>query len=511
LRYVAVVAAPLAAVAVLVAAPSASALTTGTLTQVPDHPWAGTSKACDAEIAASTSAGSVNYPGSEVEPYVAVDPQNSSNLVAAFQQDRWNDGGNNGDVAVVSGTGGTSWTVSSNQAAFSICAAGTTGTNIFDRSSDPSVAWSSDGNTVYQAGLAFNANGPAFGGSSSVQVSTSTNDGSNWGTPVVVQQDNSFTVLNDKEWITADPTMPGNAYLVWDRLVSPSTTANPDAFTHTPAFKGPALFSKTTDGGKTWSPSKIIFDPGQFNQTIDNEIVAPAAGPAAGDLLDGFVLIRNKPFKPGHNPFSIDVIRSTDGGATWSGPTTVSSLDLAEVSSLTGQPYRTGDLLPQFTSDQSGNLYVVWQDGRFGPNGLAKVAFSESTNGGTTWSSPIEIDGAPAFAAAFTPQITVNSDGTIGVTYYSTQNASAFSTGGGTDEYIVDCSSNCTSASSWTGQTLLSTSGTFDMTTAPNAGGFFVGDYEGLTPSGSTFDPFFVMAQPIATAGPTDPFFNTVS
>lgn len=49
----------------------------------------------------------------------------------------------------------------------------------------------------------------------------------------------------------------------------------------------------------------------------------------------------------------------------------------------------------------------------------------------------------------------------------------------------------------------------FDMTTAPNAEGFFVGDYEGLTSTGSTFDPFFVMAKPIATKGPTDPFANT--
>jgi hypothetical protein len=47
------------------------------------------------------------------------------------------------------------------------------------------------------------------------------------------------------------------------------------------------------------------------------------------------------------------------------------------------------------------------------------------------------------------------------------------------------------------------------MTTAPNAGGYFTGDYEGLTTTGTTFDPFFVMAQPIATLGPTDPFANT--
>ena len=49
------------------------------------------------------------------------------------------------------------------------------------------------------------------------------------------------------------------------------------------------------------------------------------------------------------------------------------------------------------------------------------------------------------------------------------------------------------------------------MTQAPDAGGYFVGDYEGLTSSGSTFDPFFVQATPQATAGATDPFANTAS
>ena len=50
-------------------------------------------------------------------------------------------------------------------------------------------------------------------------------------------------------------------------------------------------------------------------------------------------------------------------------------------------------------------------------------------------------------------------------------------------------------------------SGTFRL--AGTADGVFVGDDEGLTSTGSTFDPFFVMAKPIATKGPTGPFANT--
>jgi hypothetical protein len=512
-----VLAACAAALTLLAVPTGASALSAGTQVQAPDHPYGpayGSSAACDAQIAASQSAGSINYPDTEVEPSVAVDPTNPQHLVAAFQQDRWNDGGDNNDVAVLSTTGGSSWSLSSNQAAFTICSGGT-----LDRASDPVVAFSSDGKTVYQSALAFNANGPAFGGTSSVQVSTSSDGGSTWNTPKVVEDDTSTTLLNDKEWITTDPSSASTAYLVWDRLVSPSSHANPSAYNHVFAYRGPAMFSETTDGGTTWSTPRVIYDPGEYNQTIDNEIVAPASTP--GTLHDGFTLILNKGGK-GRNERSayyVAMLHSTNGGATWSGPTIISPIDVAEVSD-----YRTGDILPQFTSDPStGTLYAVWQDGRFS-SGVAKVAFSESTNGGTTWSTPIEVDDAPSGAAAFTPQIAVSSDGTIGVSYYDTENAGAFPSGGGTDEYMVSCNpstatTHCTTRSDWTagGEARLNTA-TFDMTTAPNAGGYFTGDYEGLTTSGTTFDPFFVQARPDATAcdaaiAPTctDPFSNTAT
>jgi hypothetical protein len=104
---------------------------------------------------------------------------------------------------------------------------------------------------------------------------------------VTARLDASTTVLNDKESVTADPTKPNDAYATWDRLVSPSTSANPSAFIHTPAFRGPAMFSKTTDGGVTWSTGRPIFDPGTKNQTIGNQIVVPTAGAAAGQLIDG--------------------------------------------------------------------------------------------------------------------------------------------------------------------------------------------------------------------------------
>jgi hypothetical protein len=58
-------------------------------------------------------------------------------------------------------------------------------------------------------------------------------------------------------------------------------------------------------------------------------------------------------------------------------------------------------------------------------------------------------------------------------------------------------------------ETRLSTTGSSDSTTAPNAGGFFLGDYDGLTSSGTTFKALFDMSQPIATAGRSDLFSNS--
>ena len=133
-----------------------------------------------------------------------------------------------------------------------------------------------------------------------------------------------------------------------------------------------------------------------------------------------------------------------------------------------------------------------------------------STDGGQSWSAPIRIDQSPGAAPAFVPQIHVAANGTIGVVYYDLENATAASPGL-TDTFVVHCQSLCAAPASWAsgGETKVSTTGSFDFTTAPDAGGYFVGDYDGLTSTGSTFDPFFGMAKPIATTGRTDIFANT--
>ena len=86
----------------------AAVLTAGTPVRVPDNPLAANA-ACAPLVAQQTAVGSINYPDSEVEPYVAVDPTDPAAPVGSVQQDRWNDGGSNGLTNVVSTNGGATW------------------------------------------------------------------------------------------------------------------------------------------------------------------------------------------------------------------------------------------------------------------------------------------------------------------------------------------------------------------------------------------------------------------
>jgi hypothetical protein len=261
---------------------------------------------------------------------------------------------------------------------------------------------------------------------------------------------------------------------------------------------------------------------------IGNQIVVPTTGPVTGVLIDGMSLITNQggkcPFvflvnRSGHpsncgkgSAFTAAVIRSTDGGNTWSQARGIDTQQVASVS-IAGQAVRSSDFLPEFAANPvNGNVYGVWQDARFSPTGASKIAFSQSTDGGLSWSLVIRIDQSPGNTQAFLPQIHVASDGTVGLLYYDLENATAAQPGL-TDAFIAHChsaTSDCTNPASWAagGETRLSTSGSFDYTTAPNAGEFFLGDYAGLTSSGTTFKAFFNMSQPIATTGQSDTFSN---
>jgi hypothetical protein len=308
----------------------------------------------------------------EVEPSVSVNPRNARNVIGVWQQDRWSNGGAQGLVAGVSTNGGTTWSQIS--LPFTACVPGAildpfTGAP-YNRGSDPWVSIGPDG-TAYVVGLlATNTNlGPSAGNNdTAVATLTSSDGGHAWTNPNVLRADQGTSPIfevtqffNDKESITADPVHAGVAYVVWDRLATPSSTVQSQL--RSKAFEGPTWFSKTTDGGKSWSGTRPIFDPGNKSQTIGNQIVVD---PRTGVLYDFFERIQSTG-SPQFTPrgSSLGVVTSTDGGATWSQSTVISDEQaVSDVHPNTGAPLRTsatggGGAIPSVAVDPTtGQLYV---------------------------------------------------------------------------------------------------------------------------------------------------------
>ena len=451
----------------LAGAPAAGAVTVGPLTQVSStNPFA--------TCAGGPAAGGTNFPDSEVEPSVAVNPLNPSNVIGPWQQDRWSNGAAHGLVSGYSNDGGATWSQST--AAFSACEGGS-----YDRASDPWVSIGPDG-TAYWSSLSASADEIT----SAVQVSTSTDGGASWTNPATIISETTPLHFNDKESVTADPYHAGVAYVVWDRSQFPSDSASLNALGHSFAFRGAPYFSKTTDGGQTWSPPRQI-GPNQNIFTIGNQIAVEPDGTLVDIFHYGKGSGRDAP-----NASFIGVLRSTDGGAHWSSPIAVATNPVVnDVDPDNGVPMRTGsDVgggIPDIAVDPgSGKLYAVWEDSLFSVGLFNDIAMSTSTDEGRTWSTPVEVNQTPVPVEAFTPMVDVLPNGDVGVTYYDIRNNTP-APGLPTDYFIVTSTDG---GSTWTESRLTPTS--FDDTLAPNSRGYFLGDYMGLANDGTSFHPYFI-------------------
>lgn len=415
----------------------------------------------------------IRYLGAEVEPMLAVNPANSDHLVAAWQQDRWSTGGSDGLVAAASGDGGANWTPS--LLPFSLCGGGAGRGGGYERATDPWVAFSADGGIVHQIGVAFDAS--TTSGNQAILASRSTDGGLTWSDPVALAAEADPDLGLDKPTLTADPVEPLRAYAVWDRVTG-LTSPDPSVST------GPAFFSRTADGGATWSAPAVIYDPGADAQTISSQIVVLPDGA----LLN--VLVRITAASTATPLYEVVAIRSADLGDTWTAPVLVAAL-LARGAKdpKTGHAIRAGEVVPSTAADAaSGAAYVVWEDARFSGGERDGIALSRSTDGGLTWSAASQVNGAPA-VEAFRPAVAAGSGGAVAVTYYDFRN-----------DLPLDLRHTWTTfwlaASADGGQTWRDAplGGPFDLRTAPDVDGWFLGDYTGLVPWRGGFRALFGMS-----------------
>jgi hypothetical protein len=455
------------------------------------------------------------FANSEVEPQIAVDPTNTAHAVAIWQQDRYRSVGGARALAVsvtydANNALGAHWSAPATIPGFD-----STQNTTFARYTDPWVSITPTG-VVYATALALTPDGPAPGDTASLVVK-STDGGFTWSMPTTLIRDTAapgtdpVDLANDKEMVVADPTdsTGQTVYVIWDRLNHPSDQQNFNAF-HGVPFREDAMFARTTDGGATWNggnypPAVAGYSASDLTNFLanvsafGNEIVVQPNG----TLVDVFTRSNGSGNQtPQADQSVVAVMRSTDHGFTWSDITTGPGIEGIPVTDPdTGAAVRTAPTLTSAAVDpNNGNLYAVWQDGRFSSKySHDGIAFSMSSDGGLTWSDPIQVNQTPTNIPdgdqqAFTPNVAVNSDGTVAVTYYDFRNNDA---GPGllTDYWLVHASSNLTNPNSWASDEKRLTDTSFNMeNAAPTSRGYFLGDYEALAAAGSNFYALFAQA-----------------
>jgi hypothetical protein len=258
----------------------------------------------------------------------------------------------------------------------------------YDAGGDPSVAFDSQGNVFY-AGLGFNRTSPP----NTVAVNKGTFDGSGnltWGPPTFINPTTSPSTLNDKEWIAVDShagsPFQDRVYVTWTRYIFSAGTG---AY-----VQSPISFVSSSDGGVTFTTPKLISGNVLYGQG-SRPVVAPN-----GDLYvfwDGST--RHESLD------STYMVKSTDGGATWSKPLSVSTL--ADIPGIRSTAFRVNSF-PAAAAAPNGDIYVTWNTEvknnatTFGGdpdcaffipgNHLSQchsvAVYSKSTDGGATWSDP---------------------------------------------------------------------------------------------------------------------------
>ncbi len=353
------------------------------------------------------------------ETTIAVDPNNPNHAVGAYHSYQLVGTGSKTHVHIV-GTpsvtfdGGSTWQE--------------VGTPItpYQFTGDPALAFDSNGK-LYFANIADHEGqgGSNFTGPS-VVVATSTDGGLSWSNPVTAAAgsgnagSNGQLVFQDKEYIAVDTssTSPfrNRAFVSWTSFQIFKSS-----------FRSPIMLVRSNDG-TSWSSGIEIsgFNPacavsivGAPNECDLNQFSSPSVAPG-GKLYVGFENFNTV----AENQYM--VVKSTNGGASFSSPVKVDTLfDINLPSNVDGRSTLTGCQLRWAApaniaadpSDPTGNtVYAVWNDNRNGTSSATNtdIFLARSTDGGATWTVK-NIDSAAN--DQFYPWVAVSATGRVDVGY----------------------------------------------------------------------------------------------
>jgi hypothetical protein len=221
---------------------------------------------------------------------------------------------------------------------------------------------------------------------------------SNWSAPVIVPKTEPAISEpgGDQVWADNASSSPffGTVYMCYTDYHFPAT-GNVDPIYPTIAV--------STDGGETWTTHQVA-------PPIDSASQGYRAGCAIRTDSHGEVYAVfehwSGAFPSTQLAGSEDLVTSVDGGATWTPPTDIMSINdgCYFVEPIDG--YCTADgpagdpnvAAPSIDiangaptgADATNEIAMAWTDGRFGQNNIATL-LSYSTDGAKTWSAPVQV------------------------------------------------------------------------------------------------------------------------
>jgi hypothetical protein len=390
-------------------------LTTGTLARAssptrvgPAHPtwWAKflavsspsftpSSGIAGPSFAVGTNIDVSNEEGPQSETSIAVNPSNPSTIVAGS-----NEIARLPMRAYFSSDGGATW------GGVDLPLPPPKNVRGFDFGSDPGVAWDTRGNVFYSYIVVFfSPTGMVTG--SSVAVARSSDGGRTW-RATFFNQSGGRGAFNDKSLITVDTNAgsphKNTIYVAWDTTpIAPSGPSNTGV-----------KLSRSTDGGVAFSA------PVDVSPTGGGQRFGIGADPFVSP--DGTVHVAWNDLSR-----NIEEASSTDGGASFGPPHVISPTATFIATVIPAQNSRGVLIYPACGADSSsgphrGTLYCSWVD-RNGSSGL-DVFVSRSTNGGSTWSSPVIVndDAAGVSNDQFFQWLSVDPvNGSVNLSWYDTR------------------------------------------------------------------------------------------
>jgi hypothetical protein len=338
---------------------------------------------------------------------------------------------------------------------------------------------------------------PSGGGIKSfVGVSKSSDNGATFSTPFDASTTaGNTTDFQDKEWLAVDNKAgspnKGNVYVTWTDFLSPSSNGS---------F---ISFARSTNGGVTFG-TPLALSPQDRTQLVQGSV--PVIAPN-GDLYVAF--------SDGHSAIGgIGIVKSTDGGVTFSAETRVTGV--TNVSTMTGGGGVRTNSFPSVAVDKNGAVHAVYNAWTRSLVDRSDIFYVRSTDGGSTFSSPLKLNDDGSTTTQFLPSIAAASDGTLGVKWWDRRNDQ--SNDSLTDVYMTI--SHDGGASFGKNLRVTNQNWFFGPIEIGFAGGYH-GDYDGITADANNFylswsdernseaDAFF--SQIPTTRDPNAPDFNISS